>query len=125
MPQLGGDGVLGVGQRIGQRDGHAGGGHGIAGAPDLAAGQLDLHFLILARVARLGTLLQGCAIHKGLEGGAGLTAGLRHMVKRIQRIVAATHPGQHGGCTRVHGQKTRLHAGLVLAQLLHEGLVGQ
>ncbi|MPN31145.1 hypothetical protein SDC9_178619 [bioreactor metagenome] len=47
------------------------------------------------------------------------------MVKRILGIVAASHPGQNGRGARVYGQKAGLHAGLVLAQLPHEGLVGQ
>ena len=125
LAQLGRDGVLGIGQRIAELHGHARGLDGIAGTPYLAAGQLDFHGFVLARVVGPGAALQGCAIDKGLEGGAGLAARLGHMVERILGIVAAAHPGQHGRAARVYGQKAGLHAGLVLAQLPHEGLVGQ
>ncbi len=47
------------------------------------------------------------------------------MVVGVLREVAAAHPGQHFGGGRVQRHKACLHAGLVLAQLLHEGLVGQ
>ena len=125
LHHFGSDGVLGIGQCIGQRHGHAGGVHGIGRAPDFTAGKFDLDLFILACVFGLGAFLQRRAIDKGLEGGAGLAAGLGHVVKRILRIVAAAHPGQHGRVARVHGQETCLHAGLVVAQVFHESLVGQ
>ncbi|CAB5723565.1 Uncharacterised protein [Delftia tsuruhatensis] len=125
LHDLGRDGVLGIGQRIAQRHLAARGGRGVGGAPDLAAGQLDFHGAVHTLVVGAGALLQGRAIDEGLEGRSRLAPRLLHMVVGVLREVAAAHPGQHLGAARVQSHQAGLHAGLVLAQLPHEGLVGQ
>ena len=125
LHDLGGDGVLGKRQAVGQRHGGVAGRTAISGAPHLVAAQRNLYRLVHQLVRRQRPLHEGHPIHKRLEGGARLAAGSLHMVERVGSKVAAAHPGQHMAGDGVHGHEARLHAGFFLLQRGHEAGVGQ
>ena len=108
LHDLGGDGVLGIHQALAQCQGRAARTAAIGGPPESAVAQRNFHIPIDKGVGGFGAVFKRRAVHKGLEGRAGLPVRLLDVVKLVLREVAAADPGAHLSVARVYRQKSGL-----------------